>query len=240
MHISELLSIFPKRGNAKVCKVLINNGADLDAMTDQSSTALVLAAKRNHLDTCRILVECGCELYAKDSRGRTPHYLAQHKLQNDKLAALLTQESQIELMQQTERIKIIHQLSRSFHLTQNRRASIRPGCESSPVAQVCQKLPKCILQRVLEFVPNPQLFQERLGLFTKRAVADANAATLGALDVIDELLEEGGFCQACDSCQIPPPSMPNGVETRRLKNWVSSILVWPVVCFETFVLSIIY
>lgn len=45
--------------------------ANLNAQTNKSSTALILASRRLHVDVVRILLVSGCELYVEDERGRT-------------------------------------------------------------------------------------------------------------------------------------------------------------------------
>ena len=66
-------------------------------------------------------------------------------------------------------------------------------------------LPEPLMQTVAQFLPLPYLWEKRTGLLAKRAAANADQAISGALDLMDEILEEGGLVQALDIAQVPPP-----------------------------------
>lgn len=66
-----------------------------------------------------------------------------------------------------------------------------------------------IVELVAKFLPYPNLWEVRIGMLTKRAVVDSNAAVSSCLDLIDEILEEGGFAEACDEAKVPVPTSGN-------------------------------
>ena len=197
---------------------------DMDACTDQNSTSLLLAVKRKHMDVTRVLVERGCELFVQDSKGRTAVQVALYKQQqpqsqnnnnhsiNVQLAALCTQEVQIYLLQQRARKRQVYELTRMRTLLQRQRATIRTvdcdvGNNNDIIRNIVTLLPGPLIRSICDYMPIPAIWEERIGLFTRRSIVNPNAAIVGILDVIDEILEEKfDFLQACDDVQVPPPS----------------------------------
>jgi hypothetical protein len=227
------LMLASQRGHAHVVKILSDYGGDVDARTEHSSTALMLAVKRSNTRVVHALVEHGCELALHDSKGRTPLNVAQYRLQNHSLANLLVPERQVELIQAKARKKYLWQLVKTYTLLQllqqdqqhneqqlllQQRATVRPGKENTLLAQLMNQLPLGIFQKVVEYVPFPCRWEERIGILTKRAVVDTVAAICGTCDVMDEVLEQGGFCTACDEVEIAPPPHDGNCKT-----WVSTI-----------------
>jgi ankyrin repeat protein len=221
------LMLASQRGHADVVKVLIDYGADVDARTEHNSTALVLAVKRSNTRVVHVLVEHGCELALLDSKGRTPLYVAQYRLHNRSLANLLVPERQVELIQAKARKQYVWQLVKTYTLLQQQdqqqdqqqqRAMVRPGKENTLSAQLINQLPLGIFQKVVEYVPFPCRWEERIGILTKRSVVDTVAAICGTCDVMDEVLEQGGFCTACDEVEIAPPPHDGDCKT-----WVSTV-----------------
>jgi ankyrin repeat protein len=241
------LMLASQRGHAHVVKVLIDYGADVDARTEHNSTALVLAVKRSNTRVVKVLVEHGAEIALQDSKGRTPLYVAQYRLQNRSLANLLVPERQVELIQIKARKKYVWQLVKTYTLLQQQdiqhqqpayqqqqqqqqpqpqdilqqhqqRAMVRPGKENTLLAQLMDQLPLGIFQKVVEYVPFPCRWEERIGMLTKRSMVDTVAAICGTCDVLDEVLEQGGFCTACDEVEIAPPQHDG-----HCKTWVSTL-----------------
>jgi hypothetical protein len=66
-------------------------------------------------------------------------------------------------------------------------------------------LPAPLVQAICEFAPLPSCWDRRIGLLTKRCLVNASAALESGLDLMDEVLEEGGFLQALDQALVPPP-----------------------------------
>ena len=223
-HMSALM-LASQRGHATIVKLLLEANADVDAMTAQRSTSLMLACKREHLNVMKVLVSFGCELYAKDSRGRTAADIATRKNCKDSLR-LLEPSKQIQLMQTKSRVERNYAIASMWVLLQEDRASvctpkgnisIHSVCASEEVgslnlppctmALVCaMTLPAPMVEIVASFMPLPRLWEERLALITKRCRVDADAAVSCAMDLIDEVLEEGGFLEACRLVNITPPT----------------------------------
>lgn len=59
-------------GNAETCALLLNKGAEIDAIDSDGSTALTSAAIMGRLDVCRLLIKKGADVNAKNSYGAAP------------------------------------------------------------------------------------------------------------------------------------------------------------------------
>jgi ankyrin repeat protein len=145
-----------------------------------------------------------------------------------KLLGLLDATVQMELMRRKSRRDRSYAWMRIYTLLQQDRARVR-GAEDVPLtvigsdamALVEQRrtlrpsslawirtlalLPAPLVQAICEFAPLPSCWDRRIGLLTKRCLVDANAALESGLDLMDEVLEEGGFLQALDQALVPPP-----------------------------------
>ncbi len=71
-----LLHLAAEEGHLKIAKLLIENGADVNAKHSLGGTPLHLAASRDHLKIAKLLIENGADVNAKDSLGGTPLHLA--------------------------------------------------------------------------------------------------------------------------------------------------------------------
>jgi hypothetical protein len=67
-------------------------------------------------------------------------------------------------------------------------------------------LPLRIIQMITLYMPVPKLWNERIQrLQSSTCFVNPNAAVVQAFDIMDEVLEEGGFLSACDMAQVPAP-----------------------------------
>ena len=223
-HMSALM-LASQRGHAGIVKLLLEAKAEIDEMTTQRSTSLMLACKREHVNVVHVLVGFGCELFIRDSRGRTAADVATRENRKD-LLRLLEPAKQIELMQRKSRVERNYVMASMWVLLQQDRASICTANGSISIHDVsehydagsfklsaCEKtlvrtmtLPAPMVELVASFMPLPRLWDERLALITKRCRVDADAAVSCAMDLIDEVLEEGGFLDACHMVNITPPT----------------------------------
>ena len=48
-------------GQLEVCKLMIQNGVNIDSTSKKNETALHMAARNGHLDVCRFLIQSGAE-----------------------------------------------------------------------------------------------------------------------------------------------------------------------------------
>lgn len=225
------LMLASQRGHSDICQMLLDGQAEVDAMTPQRSTALMLAAKREHIGVVQVLVADGCELMIKDSRGRTARQIALQRRNADgttsektkELLLLLDPITQIRLMQEKGRVKRNYQMAQLWALLQYERATLPNGAPiheitiGSPVLTEmpksqsslirAMKLPAPMLELIASFMPLPAMWDTRLKLITKRCSVDPDCSVANALDLIDEVLEEGGFLEACDIAKVPPPPL---------------------------------
>ena len=67
-------------------------------------------------------------------------------------------------------------------------------------------LPLPLVEAIAQFLPRPKLWNKRIAMLGRsRSFANPNAAAACALDLMDEVLEEGGFLEACDAAHVEPP-----------------------------------
>jgi ankyrin repeat protein len=223
-HMSALM-LASQRGHSPIVQQLLDHKADVDAMTAQKSTSLMLACKREHVSVVQVLVTSGCELQMKDSRGRTARDVATRRSSKTVLR-LLEPPKQVELMQRKSRVERSYLMAKMWNLLQQDRASVYFSGRDVSIHQVYGKeaagtvqrtnsslalirtmtLPAPMVEHIASFMPLPNLWDERLMLITRRCGVDADAAISCALDLIDEVLEEGGFLEACHIAKVTPPT----------------------------------
>jgi ankyrin repeat protein len=238
VHMTSLM-LASQRGHDKMCSLLIAFGADLDVMTAQKSSSLHLACKRNHKEVARILVTAGAEICSRDHRGRTPRDLALRRLNNDDMANMMDPLMQVDMMQRHARKQRSFEIVKIWNLLQQERAvvTLEQGrtptihqlspllesqqhglpihlSQSSTLALMrTMTLPAPLVRLITEFMSLPTIWEKRIGLLTRRCLVDSDATVLSALDLLDEIIEEAGFLEACDAANVPPPS--------GFDNWVS-------------------
>ncbi len=60
-------------GSVEIYKLLVDNGADINARTvDSEKTPLHCAAQMGHVETCRLLIKLGADINAKDKKDNPP------------------------------------------------------------------------------------------------------------------------------------------------------------------------
>ena len=67
------------RGHYEVCRILLTNGADPNAMDDFDRTALHRAARKGHKQVLRLLIDRGADVLMYDSNGLLASDLAAKK-----------------------------------------------------------------------------------------------------------------------------------------------------------------
>ncbi len=60
-------------GHFDVTRFLVENGANVDARTNDDNTALIFSSQEGHLDVTRFLVESKADLHKKEDRYYTPY-----------------------------------------------------------------------------------------------------------------------------------------------------------------------
>jgi len=227
-HMSALM-LASQRGHANVVRLLLHYKADIDAMTAQRSTSLLLACKRENIEVVRELVTAGCELQMKDARGRTAREVTQRRNFKE-LLKLLEPAKQVELMQRRSRVQRSYVMVNLWNLLQQGRASVPlitdsgkglmsihefagndivmlgGRSEADEALLRTMTLPAPMVELIASYMPLPHLWPERIMILTKRCGIDADSAISCTFDLIDEVLEEGGFLEACTMAKITPPS----------------------------------
>jgi len=79
------------------------------------------------------------------------------------------------------------------------------GLKSTQALLRTMLLPAPLVQLIAAFMPLPHLWERSIGMLTKRATIHPDETVVTALDLVDEILEEGGFVEACDAAAVSPP-----------------------------------
>ncbi len=208
-----------KRQHLETVKVLVRAGAELFVKDARGRTARDIALHRHSAHRQR-----------NDSNLPTsaPEVIR-------KLMLLLDATVQVDLMRLQARKDRSWAWIRTWSLLQQDRARLR-GADDVPlhtaIEMVQQRrsfslstmawirtmaLPAPLVQHIAEYAPIPTIMDRRVTLLIGRCSADPNAALTSCFDLIDEVLEEGGFLTACDQALVPPPDkFPSWVRQRYL------------------------
>lgn len=194
-----------KRQHLETVEVLVRAGAELFVKDSRGRTARDIALHRHH-----------SHRYRNDPNANPSEVI-------QKLTSLLDATVQVDLMRLQARKDRSWGWIRTWALLQQDRARLR-GATDVPLhaaIEVVQQrrslssstmawirtlaLPSALVQHIAEFAPIPSIMDRRVTLLIGRCSADPNAALISCFDLIDEVLEEGGFLAACDQALIPPP-----------------------------------
>ena len=108
-----LLNIAARNGHYKVCEILLEYGADVNAIDENGSTALHAASYHGHEDIIKLLISYGADINKKNHLGETPSDEAATKRykemiissQNDRILNLYTLLSSMKLVDRMIKIK---------------------------------------------------------------------------------------------------------------------------------------
>lgn len=224
-----------KRGHVQVVRVLVENGCELFIRDSRGRTIRQMVARQLQLVNRQLQssrnhqpIQTGTQLT------ESPEELLQNLQEIEKL---LNPVMQVHLMRLATRKVRNHTMIRLWTLIQQERAQVPlEDDETAPLHEALEMLdrnefpayiapsaaallrtmalPDPLLQLVSEYMPLPQLWNRRIGLLNKRSSVDPTATVACTLDLIDEILHEGGFAGACDAAKVTPPT--------HYSSWVSS------------------
>ena len=196
------LMLAAQRGHADVCKLLLSSKPTrtINERTDQGRCALALACKRGHRDVVHVLLENGCELFLQDKQRRLAREIAH--VHAPHLVPLLDTSYQIRCMQALETKQRQWELVKMHALLQQGRAVAADP--DDPLVRILE-LPSALVRMVVERLPPPMLVDQRLSMLAFRSAVHPSAAFSSCLDLMDELLEEGGLLEALDEGMVPAP-----------------------------------
>jgi ankyrin repeat protein len=109
-----LLHLAVKQGNSDVVQLLLENGAEVDAVeTDSGCTSLHYAVSLRHVDLCESLIRYGANTDAQTARLETPLHLAISRGHPEVVALLLKYHARLDIrdkngvtpLQQAEKFK---------------------------------------------------------------------------------------------------------------------------------------
>ncbi|GKY92611.1 hypothetical protein MPSEU_000231200 [Mayamaea pseudoterrestris] len=222
-------------GHNNVCQLFLECGADVNARTNRNKTSLMLAAKSGHLSSVQLLLSAGCELYTEDKRGRTAKMMASDQqikelIDSNMQVRLMQEQVRRERTRSMGALWKLLQDQRAYVSANNvlredgedeDEDEVRVFIHSAqtmlknpplsllaPSTQALVRvmaLPDTLAAHVCGFLPFPYLWRRRLDMLTRQESVESHATIVGALDLIDETLEEGGLVEAFGQAGVPPP-----------------------------------
>mmetsp|Transcript_19071 Transcript_19071/g.21244 ORF Transcript_19071/g.21244 Transcript_19071/m.21244 type:complete len:607 (+) Transcript_19071:30-1850(+) len=84
---------FSKKPDPKIVSILLENGADINAVTKKNSTALHMAIQHKNFEICKVLVEKGADQNIKTAKGNTALHIAAKCSDVDILSVLLKKDA---------------------------------------------------------------------------------------------------------------------------------------------------
>ncbi|CAB9513307.1 ankyrin repeat, family A (RFXANK-like), 2 [Seminavis robusta] len=227
---STSLMLACKRGHMEVVRILVTSGCDLWVTDSRGRTAREVAQRRESKDL-EDLLDGNVQLDLMQQQQR------QHRNYTMILLWNLLQKERAMVPLSTSldpppfRRVTIHQIVQELNDPSPRKELSLSSPYSMPTTlpyHVSKKstqallrtmaLPESLVECITKFLPMPLLWERRVGMLTKQSVINADAAVRGALDIIDEILEEAGFVAALDFGNITPPT--------HFKSWSE----WRVYC----------
>lgn len=201
-----------KRGNRDVCRVLVSAGCELWVQDSRGRTAREVAQRRDMKDLVP-LIDSNVQLDLMQRRQRVHrNYVLVYLwnlLQQERAMIPLYNGGEESIVSQASRQVTIHQMMQELQNSKKWSPTVPSQCLSSKSTQALLRtmgLPFPLVELIAKFMPMPPMWDRRLRMLTKRSVINADAAVTCALDLIDEVLEEGGFVEACDFAEVAPPT----------------------------------
>lgn len=213
---STALLLACKRGNVNVARVLITAGCELWVQDSRGRTARELAQRRDMKELVSILdSHVQLDWMQQEQRKKRNYEMIAiwNLLQEERALIPLHAEEDVR-----PRYVSIHQIMKELQqtppqqLSMNKRNNMPPTLPyhlSQPSTQALLRtmtLPQPLVELITKFLPLPRMWEKRVGMISKRSVINADAAVMCSLDLIDEILEEGGFLEACDYTNVTPPT----------------------------------
>ena len=132
------------------------------------------------------------------------------------------------LQQERAHVALMHDQHVSIHDILHSNLLIPKGSKSALIRTMT--LPVPLVELIASFLPLSRLWQQRIALIVKQCTVDPNAAIAASLEIIDDVLDEGGFVDACDAARVTPPL--------NCSSWVRSLLLLCIVVVSKFIYSL--
>ena len=211
------LSLACKRGHVQVVKVLVTAGGELWIQDSRGRCAREIAQRRDMKEIVELL-DSNVQLDLMQRQQRKQRNFTIVLLWN-----LLQQERAtipVQVDDGCNRQLTIHQMEEELRPTRNASLQLSmmvdaplpptlPYQLSKPSTQALLRtmtLPAPLVEHIAKFIPLPMLWERRVGILTRRSVMNADATVCDTLDLIDEILEMGGFVDALDFVKVTPPT----------------------------------
>lgn len=219
---STSLMLACKRKHLDVAKILVAAGCELKLKDSKQRTVLETAARRGSEEFVKILTDTAqVQLMQEDSRVERNFTMVRvwKLLQLERATIRLAAHGGGPSGAEHCNVDMtIHALGDRLKAETSRTSTVvlSSMCRSKQALVRAMTLPAPLIELVSSFIPLPLIWEKRLRLLTSRSQIDPDSAVYNSLDLIDEVLEEGGILDAFDAAHVPPPSS--------FESWVSALL----------------
>ena len=137
------------------------------------------------------------------------------------IVRILSPDAQLRLMKEKARVERNHTMIQVWALLQRERAEVRgvsiheaanhPALwehvdRSTSALIATMTMPAPMVEMISSFLPLPRLWDRQVDRLTRQCRVDPDVAVESTFDLIDEILEEGGFVEACEKAGVTPPT----------------------------------
>lgn len=223
------LMLASQRGNLEIVETLLRHGSRVNEITLQHSTALMLACKRGHINVVQRLMSYGAELCMRDYRGQSAKSIAENNPHMTNFVPFMTLDTQMFLLRKNAHIQIKVELVKMWRLFNEDRASITSCTKSNGYIRTTKEnihdetvlsnyeptkklllrtmaLPLPLVGIIANYLQHPVVLEKQLEIVSRRRRIDPTSTIKCSLDLIDDILENVGFVDACDSSRLVAPT----------------------------------
>ena len=203
-----------KRGHVDVVRALITAGCELWVQDSRGRCAREIAQRREMKDLVPLLdANVQLDLMQRQQRKQRNYdmILLWNLLQRERAMVPVHADDDAQPRQLTIH-QIVEELQPKKVSLSMHKQSLPPtlpyhlSTRSTQALLRTMSLPAPLVELISKYIPMPNMWEHRVGMLTRRSVINADATVTCALDLVDEVLEEGGFVEACDFAKVTPPT----------------------------------
>ena len=204
------MHIATHHGHVEVARMLVEAGADVEALAADGATPMHIAAQNAHLEVVRTLVEAGADVEAQKARGSRPMHIAAAHGQVDAMRTLRELGADIEAMDAAGRRPVYY--AAHYKQTEAVRLLAELAGDPTPASRVTAAWAAPVVLLVLLLLYGVRTFMRYRDKQSRRSarMRRENARLTAAL------LEEEERANAQTKVRVAPPSPHIGLHSVQL------------------------